>query len=273
MSKYTTEVRFICEKEAGYDESKGYANVEEILAKSHSKIFDFHYPIFDENYRSVLEQKILRHYYLREICSETVGVWKLFLDAKMNEIMPYYNKLYESELFEFNPMFDVDLTITHNLTNDKVGSENNQDNMTGTVGDVALHTGTIGDHGTFDHNTNDVHDEAFSDTPQGDSVGITSDSHKYLTTFTRNQLVDKHNGYDDNTRTFNNQDSNTRTYNTISGETRQNLYNTTEHYLETIQGKRGGITYAKMLSEYRDTLINIDMMIINDLRNLFFGLW
>ena len=82
MSIYTTEVRFICETYAGYKESQGYDKVNEIVASAQSKIFEL-YPIFDESYRSVLNTKILRHYYTREICAETVGLWKLWLNNKM----------------------------------------------------------------------------------------------------------------------------------------------------------------------------------------------
>ena len=48
---------------------------------------------------------------------------------------------------------------------------------------------------------------------------------------------------------------------------------TTEEYIENIFGKRGGITYSKMLTEFRETFLNIDLMIVNELRPLFFGLW
>ena len=109
MSKYTTEVRYICETLAGLSESVGYADIEQVIKNCLPKVFDFNFPIFDESYRSVLETKILRHYYTREIGLETVGLWKLKLSTKLNEIMPYYNKLYKSELIEFNPLYDVEL--------------------------------------------------------------------------------------------------------------------------------------------------------------------
>lgn len=144
MSHYTTEVRFICEEAAGLDESKGYNNVNDILNASAPRIFDFNFPIFDENYRLVLEKKILKHYYTREICAETVGLWKLWLDARMNEIMPYYNKLYESELLEFNPFYDAD--YTRNIDRDKTGSEDNTNSRTNSV--MGTHTGTVVDDGT-----------------------------------------------------------------------------------------------------------------------------
>ena len=51
MSKYTTEVRFICENSAGLSESEGADNVDSILDKCWNKVFNFDFPIFDENYR------------------------------------------------------------------------------------------------------------------------------------------------------------------------------------------------------------------------------
>ncbi|WP_418842003.1 hypothetical protein, partial [Ruminococcus sp.] len=87
MSKYTTQVRFICESCANLTESSGFNDIEDILNMSWSKIFS-DFPIFDEHYRAELCKKILRHYYTREICCETVGRWKLFLSDKMKNIMP-----------------------------------------------------------------------------------------------------------------------------------------------------------------------------------------
>ena len=47
----------------------------------------------------------------------------------------------------------------------------------------------------------------------------------------------------------------------------------TEDYIQKISGKRGGLTYSKMLDEFRKTFLNIDRMILNDLESLFIGLW
>ena len=91
MSKYSTEVRFICETAAGLIESKGYNDVESIIDKAVGSIFESDIPFFDNDYGIKLEKKILRHYYTREIGLETVGLWKLQLNTTMKEIMPYYN--------------------------------------------------------------------------------------------------------------------------------------------------------------------------------------
>lgn len=62
------------------------------------------YPIFDECHRKELNQKILEHYYFREIGAETPDRFNFYLRRKMNEIMPYYNQLYISEMIKFDPM-------------------------------------------------------------------------------------------------------------------------------------------------------------------------
>lgn len=227
MSKYTTEVRFICERYAELEESVGYAQSSMVIEKSRSKVFDFDYPIFDETYRSVLETKILRHYYTREIGVETVGLWKFMLCTKLNEIMPYYNKLYKSELLDFNPMYDVDITRTHNLQKDGVR-----------IDDGETKTDNNSKNKTF-----------FHDTPQGNVNSI--EEGNYLTSAT----VDNFEG--DGTVTTN-------------GES---VITDTEEYLETVKGKNGGSSYAKMLKDYRATFLNIDMEIINELSDLFMNLW
>lgn len=122
MAKYTTEIRSICEHYAGLTESTGFEDVDDIIEKSRSKIFQ-NYPIFNENHRAELEHKILKHYYMREIGFETVGLFKLFLNERMAEIMPYYNKLYESETFEFDPFKNVDVWNTHEQFAEAGGSD------------------------------------------------------------------------------------------------------------------------------------------------------
>lgn len=113
MSSYTTELRYICEDYAGLAKSADYNSIDSILEASREKLFDFDFPIFDETYRAPLEKKIMRHYYRREIGFETAGLFKHYLCVKMTEIMPYYNQLYKSQLYDFNPFYDIDLTRDH----------------------------------------------------------------------------------------------------------------------------------------------------------------
>lgn len=113
MSDFTTQLRFICESYAKrYDKPQPQANVDSIIEAARTNIFDFDYPIFDVNYKKTLEEKIISHYYTREIGQETVGLFKLRLKNKMREIMPYYNQLYLSEKLKFNPFFNTDAVDT-----------------------------------------------------------------------------------------------------------------------------------------------------------------
>lgn len=67
------------------------------------------YPIFDEGYRTPLNQKILDHYWMREIGQETPDMFLFFLRRKMNEIMPYYNQLYKTEQLSYDPLLTLDI--------------------------------------------------------------------------------------------------------------------------------------------------------------------
>lgn len=142
MSHYTTELRFVCETAANQTASGGYDDIDSIIAAARTNIFSFNYPIFDAAYRETLETKILRRYYFREIGFETVGLFRHYLQMRMNEIMPYYNKLYSSELLTFNPLYDTDLQTTGDKnsagTSRKDGSNNGtvSDSMTGNVTDT-----------------------------------------------------------------------------------------------------------------------------------------
>ena len=150
MSKYTTEVRYICENYASLNQSKGYNDIETILDNSWDKVFDFPFPMFSEEYREDLCKKILRHYYTREICEETVGLWKLRLNSRMNEIMPYYNKLYNSELISIEPLINTRLSSTRSNTKGGTDTINTSgtSSETSSLGGTTIRTGGYTDTNT-----------------------------------------------------------------------------------------------------------------------------
>lgn len=255
MSKYTTEVRFICESKAGLSESAGSDNVDDIVSKSWNKIFTSKAVFFDEEYRSVLCQKILKHYYLREIGTETVGIWKLWMNTRLEEIMPFYNQLYKSALIEFNPLYDVDLKRTHNR---KIDSSK-QD--TGTSQSVS--SGEINVSGTSSDSSNNTKKDLYSDTPQGAITGLENEN--YLTN--ARKVTD--------TGSTSNENSSTSTNKTTVNDDTSNTgtANSLEDYVENVSGKQGGENYSSMLLKFRETFLNIDMQVIEEFSDLFMGLW
>lgn len=293
MSKYTTEVRFICENSAGLSESEGADNVDSILDRCWNKVFNFDFPIFDEKYRKVLCRKILKHYYTREIAHETVGRWKLAMNTKLNEIMPYYNQLYKSELLEFNPFYDVELTRSKegSGTRDTTGSTNNTSTESGTntKTDTVTSNETSSDTSeTTESNTNNTATNGntlnrFSDTPQNsmDTQGI--DDSVPLTTVTKineNVNVNSTGGKTGKVDSSGNVDktindtikgTDSREFNG-SGTSTENV-NSTDKYIETVKGKQGTENYSSLLKKFRETFLNIDMMIIENCSDCFFTLW
>lgn len=200
MSKYTTDVRYICETAAGLDKSVGYDDVNRVVQAAYPKIFDSSLVFYNEETKTRLLPKILIHYYMREIGFETVGLWKLKLNQKLREILPYYNQLYASEDLKYDPLTNVNNAHTHegdyeNKKNDnKVQLDDRKEtrNLTTTDDgissfdrneDVLLkHSKTIEHEDDVTKHGNDVTartvDNArdrwvmFSDTPQGGINGV-----------------------------------------------------------------------------------------------------
>lgn len=279
MSKYTTEVRFICESKSGLENSVGAGDVDSVIARAWNKIFTSKAPFFDESYRSLLCQKILKHYYFREICCETVGIWKVWMNERLEMIMPYYNQLYESAKLEFDPLNDVNVTRKHDRTVD--GTEERNGETTDTSNGTRKVTGTNGTNetGTSKTTTSGKSDETkrdlYSDTPQGAITGLENEN--YLTNARKitDGVTSSGNENTNTTRNVNSNYTENETTNNMKNGTNKvtGTSNTTEDYLETLVGKQGSETYSKMLMEFRNTFLNIDMLVIDEFKDLFFGLW
>ena len=304
MSKYTTEIRFICEVNSGFTEDELKSkSVDEVIDASRGNIFNFYYPIYDETHRSELEHKILRHYYTREIGSETVGLWKLWLNDRMNIIMAKYNKLYKGEHDILNKeLKNVDITTESSRTDDFTRTDNLHEardfTRTDNLHEARDFTRTDNLHEEFDStrtdnlthtNThNDLNTRKFSDTPQGSiTFSETNEQYYWLTDYTEegntggstdtNTGTQRTIGETDNTGTQRNAGS---VDNTGTQRNAGNVDNTgtqknagTSLHDGTESGYRGGKVYAELLEAYSQKVINIDLMIINELKDLFFNLW
>lgn len=250
MSKYTMQLKEVCEIEAGLEESKGWNDVDEIVENSRRKIFG-NYPIFDEQYRPILERKILKHFYMREIGFETVGLFKMKLNNKMNEIMPYYNKLYESELFEYDPLEDTNIKTERDRNGTRVENEGRKN--------------VRSEENSSTNNNKNVNDinrwELNNETPQGALTDVTSG--RYLTDAINTQTNDVETS----------EGSASNIGNTETNDDRNKNVSDIEDYIETIKGKRGTKSYPQLIEEYRKSILNIDMQIIDELKTLFFLLW
>lgn len=203
--------------------------------------FDFKmtdYPIFDENYRNVLNQKILNHYYENEIGFETAPLFRFYLNNKLNEIMPYYNILYEKQLQLLN---NIDKNV--NLVEDFKGNNTNNSNTNTESESISNSNGTS-------KNKN-----LFQDTPQGDLNNTELENQTWATNYTMNN-TENENEINDNSSS--------------SGTTNSNG---TNNYLKSIIGNNGGRYNLDILADLQKNLMNIDLLIITELYDLFMGLF
>lgn len=279
MSKYTTEVRFICEQKAGLEGSVGASDVDEVLSKSWNKVVTSNFAIFDEAYREKLVSKVLKHYYLREIGAETAGVWILWMNTKFEEIMPYYNQLYESAKLKFEPFYDVDYTRSsqRDVTETERGSYENkgQTESSGSSTDTGKTSNTRTGKTTEASSNSGTSKDLYSDTPQGALTGV--DNETYLTN--ARKVTDSGNSQTDVDETVTDggtsevKGTTSQTINSTLNNTNAKTGEKGDSFSEGVKGKMGGASYSKMLIEYRDTFINIDMMVVDEFKDLFFGLW
>lgn len=227
MSKYTTELRYLVE--TGYD----------LGLKD--------YPIYSEDYRAKLNDKIIKHYYFREIGFETAALFKYYLNTTMAEIMPYYNQLYESALLEYDPLTTHRMTDTYERgVKEGINKEGN-----------ANQEGTTDKSNSSDTSSNGT--SVYSDFPQSMLPAGSIDGIQYASNATVDKNTTNING-NENT-TLNNQ---TTTNESESRDTTENTKRTTEGYDANV---------SELMMSYRKTLLNIDMMVIKELESLFMQVW
>lgn len=99
-----------------------FSDMQKIIDESWRDIFaDFE--IWDSSYREILCKKILSHFYMQEIGAETPMLFVFRLNRKMNEIMPYYNQLYRTIIWNIEDLAGIDFREEYREKS-KGGSEN-----------------------------------------------------------------------------------------------------------------------------------------------------
>lgn len=140
-------------------------NPSELAKASRTTIFAFDYELTDKIDKEKFETMILNHFINRRIGFETFTLFQIQLNVKLNEIMPLYNKMFDS-ISGWN-IFEDGEKITRN-----VKSENELNNTSETSGT----------------NTEDLR---YSDTPQNRLENLKDAS--YVTDANYNQRTNKNN--------------------------------------------------------------------------------
>ena len=243
MAKYTVELRTIMSDPAGAPA------LADALA---------HYPLYtskNENVaqiiptREKLNEKLLNHYKYREIGFETVGRFLDELQIVMDEIMPRYNELFRTVEIMANlpsPFDNVDVVEKWKETRASTGKTTDE----GTIVSEAE------DHSETDSTVNSNSKNLTSDTPQG-NISVGAENIENVTkaseaSWTKNASNDSASS-----------DGNSHSETTNTNESLSEASETIEHeYTKT--GNQGVNTYAHDMNEFRTSIIDVTMQIIED---------
>lgn len=193
------------------------------------------YPIFDESYRDHLNKAIIDYYKFHEIGFETVELFVDRLNQRMRLIMPTYNKLYLSTLHEYDPT----LSVRMRTISDTTGNDESNTNSSSTSESTA--TSTVG----------------------AKSRAVNSDFPQAMLSETQDYATSAADSASESATTSSGADGGTSS----TGVERAS----TGHFESLSEGYQSPV--ADLLMRYRETLVNVDLLVINELANLFFGLW
>lgn len=235
------------------------------------------YPIWNESHRNVLNQKIIERYYLREIGAETPMMFKFYLNRTMNEIMPYFNKLYETTILEYNPIGNADYIEEHTIERSNEQEINSTSENTGsasTSGSNSVeYTGTTNSEHSSTSSANGKNVD--SDTPQANlSVGdIDSVSYASNIKFNSDSGEQSGSGTDTQDTTTTSIDNTTTNSNTNESKEQSVIGSDTEKFTKHLKGNYGVLSTQSLIRQERELIINIDMEIVEKLEDCFMKVW
>lgn len=239
MAQDTVQMRkFVTQwvKDAGaYDNSK--PEWKQDFSPAYARMGLDEYPIYDESKRKQLNDKFIRHYWMREIGCETVGHFCLWCSNTFNEIMPYYNKLYEAELLNVEHL----LGIKRHKVVDMLRDFDESSSGNGSADTSTSSTGK---------STN-----KFSDTPQDELFVSKVDAGDYLTNLTIDDTSD-------NTKVG----TKSKSDGTISRD--ESNSDTTDEFVTDPR-------YYQAFLDLSEKILNLDMQVIENVQvqGLFMQVW
>lgn len=224
--------------------------------------FDFgldKYPIFDENYRPILNNAILEYYKFRDICCWNPILWRDRLLAKLDRIMRNkYNELYKNKMLEFNPLYNIDITETFDRTNKNTSNLSKEDNTTNTSSDSSTSSASSNINNTS---------KGYSTNYPVSSLGNELDSDIYADTGGTSQTNES------NSTSGNTSSNSQSSYDANS--TSVGTSNDEESYTRHTIGSSAGLPFSKAMIQFKEFVskFNLDQQVIDELADLFIQIY
>ena len=209
------------------------------------------YPIWDHGYRGELNQKIIMRFWNREIGFETPSMFVHHMRRLMGEIMPYYNQLAKTTLMEFDP-FET-LNVTHETEGETTGetkgttsSDTETESTEQSSSDQSSQSETASRNVNSDHPQTRLNEFEDYATSSAEAVSESASTSGGSSTGTQSATG------------------------TQSGEqeTEQQQHHKDRSHQYGTQGNK-----SQMLQDYRDTILGVDVLILDELEVLFMGVW
>lgn len=217
-----------------------------------------------QTWREALNQKIINHYYFNEICCLPPDRFKLFLNNTLNEKMPYFNMLYDAMAEKWQ--FYTGGTLTEVIKADGTSS----DNGTKTGTDVLARSGidTTNNSSLQNQNSDSFNLAVSSDTP-GQMLNIESDiaNNTYANNAVKqkNKVTSSGNSNSTDTTTYNSKETTTFDEHTTADRQHNDNRN------RTVSGLNNK-SYAELFKEYSESVRNLDLEVIDSLKDCFMGI-
>ena len=197
-----------------------------------------------------LETRIINHFYTREIGTDAVGQFILFVKDKMAEIMETYVPLIYTASIKFDPLVNVDFTETYS------GSSSTKTDQTTTSNDSNSASSESSSESSGSGLT------VNSDTPQGQISKTAILGGTYASSAGANET--------ENTVSDSSSNSSSHTGSSASNGNESGVNN----YVKSTRGNSGvSATAQKMIEQTRDIIRAINTEIVYELEPLFMGLY
>ncbi len=173
VSNKPPTIYFLLESIVNYGKDEK-TKIKDLASAGRTKIFNFTYPLSSHVDKATFETNILNHYLMRRIGAETFTAFQINLNAKLNEIMPIYNMMFDS-------LNGIDLL---NDSTTRSGTDNSSTNS------------------NLNNSATTISDKRYSDTPQNKLTNVQNGS--YVTEYNYDTNTDSSisQGTSQNARTY-----------------------------------------------------------------------
>lgn len=285
--------------------------VDQIIENGKDKFFDFTFPWYADDKTGLDDFKnlFLRKNYMKQIGQETTAQFKLYVQARLMEKMPLYKQLYDSTLIEYDPLINRKLKTTKDEVENKDKGKESENSVTTNANGQTTETNTSNREATGEGNQTSnsiqegsqtvdssqegtMHSEVNNQSVHSENPEITMANKDYASTMDREKKTeDQTNNQSGNENTSNNQTTNETTNrtqgvneditennksNSEATSTEEGKLSESEKEERNLQGNEViegfyGESQADAILKYRETILNLNEMICNDMNDLFLG--